>query len=946
MERRRCNGLIKPRRIEPDNHRLESKTLRSASSARKRPPNLRNPAGSLFVPWIRLPCVSFPMSDRLRSLTYLSLGLRSLGCDSAKIGGPPPFEPFHIMHPFLSQVSARLRLPVLFGIFLTRALGDGGSIDPTFQPPPIPFGVTRVALQSDGKVLVAGGMRPDASAEPKGLIRLNTDGSRDSTFDVGTGFSAAVFPQFNTLTPTDAGILVGGLFDQVNGKPHANLVRLLSTGLPDPGFSADTDGSVLSVVPIAGGKLLVAGGFKKINGIARDGLARLNADGTVDPAFSPAWGSLIVSAVRSLAVTSDGKIVVGGTFLSFSAGLSAKAVARLNADGTFDSTFTPPGLQFLTDGVTDLVLQADGKLVVIGGFQQLAGTTHRAIARLNANGTLDTTWPGSGIGTFGYEGIADIASTSDGRLIIGGAFATYNGDGPAGIARLSANGVRDLTFKKPSASSTFSISSLAIQSDGNVIIGGVFTLGSTVDSTKLLLRLLDKDAGPPPAPTISRQPAPLAVNLGATGKTLSVEASGTPPLSYQWQFNSANLPFKTDAVLSFGAIKESDAGNYRVIVTNPGGSVTSSVVALSVILPARITQGPSSRSAAVGDTVVFSVGVSGTPPFTYQWRKDFENLPGQTGSTLTLSPVSLSDAGAYTVVVENNAGGESSADAILTVAAVQPRITAQPVSQSVTLPESQLSASVLSGRQLCLSINGALAPWILRGSYCISFDGANYSSPAGGALSGGSAGTFSVHPGTAPPATLIDFARFFPDGQTATLSLLSNGIFEFNRDGLVADQNGTWQLNPPFVPPAGPSVTFAVSATGSGTLKYQWRKNGKDLPGAAGPSLTLTNLAATDAGDYTVLVSDAGGSTLSDPAHLLINAAATALVLSPKILPTGLLSLPVTTQVGKTYALERRTSLGEPAWTTAESFVGDGSVHSFQVPFNLPAAFYRVTQSP
>ena len=835
---------------------------------------------------------------------------------------------------------------LLLSVATSRALATGGSVDPTFQPAPIPFGVTRIALQSDGKVLVAGGMRPDASAEPKGFIRLNPDGSRDTGFDVGSGFNAAGFPQFNVIAPTDAGIVVGGLFDQVNGKPHANLVRLLASGLPDQAFKADADGSVLGAVPAAAGKLLVVGTFKKINGVDRNGLARLNADGSVDASFAPDWGALIVSGNRTVALTSEGKVVVGGTFLSFSAGLSAKGVARLNADGSFDATFTPPGLQSLTDAVTDLVIQPDGKMVVIGGFPQMAGVARKAIARLNANGTLDASWPGPGVGAPGSETIADIAAASDGQLYIGGAFATYNGSGPSGIARLSASGVRDLTFQKPAGSSTFSVSSLALQPDGKVVVGGVFTLGSTVDSTKLLLRLLDKDAGPPPAPTITRQPAPLAVNLGATGKSLSVEATGTPPLSYQWQFKGANLSFKTDPTLTLGPIKETDAGDYRVIVTNTGGSVTSSVVALSVILPARITQDPVGRSASVGDTVTFSAAVSGTPPFTYQWRKNFENLPGQTNSTLTISPVALIDAGGYSLVVENNAGGASSADAVLTVVASKPKITLQPVSQTVDLPEAGITASVLSGRQLCLTVNGALAPWILRGSYCIQFDGATYTSPAGGALAGASTGSFAVSQGTAPPATLIDFSRFFPDGQTATLTLLSNGIFEFNRDGLVADQNGTWQLTPPYVPPSGPSVTFTVAATGAGTLKFQWRRNGTDLPGATGASLTLSNLKVADAGDYTVLVSDGGGSTLSDPARLTVNPTAAPLVVKPILLSSGLLSLPVATQVGKTYSLERRGSLGDLTWTTSDSFAGDGSVHAFQVPLNLPAAFYRVTQSP
>lgn len=852
-----------------------------------------------------------------------------------------------------SLTSLHLWLGMLLSLPLV-AFADGGSVDPSFQPPPFTFGLSRVAVQADGKVLVVGGMKFDASNEPLGLVRLKPDGAKDPGFDIGAGFVGqttllpGVFtnvaaPQFYALVPTPAGILVGGLFDSFHGQPRTNLVRVLDSGSVDPGFVAQADNLVTAILPVAGGKLLVGGSFKKINGTARASLALLNANGSVD-AFTPNWGSLIPGAIRTLAVQADGKILVGGSVLSLVGGFSTKVVVRLNADGSVDSSFTPTGVQFTSEFASGLVVQADGKIVVIGGFGQIGGTARKGIARLNANGTFDSTWPGPGIGSLGLESADALAAAANGQLFLGGKLETYNGEASAGIARLNADGTRDATFKRPAGSSTFWVGSLAVQTDGKVLITGTFTLGS---QTTVLLRLLDKDAGPPPAPAITKQPVSLTVNLGATGKSLTVEASGAPPLGYQWQFNGVNLPSQAAATLSFlSPLRESDAGGYRVIVSNAGGAVTSSVAIVSVILPARIVTPPASLTVNVGEPAAFTFVPGGTPPFTYQWRKDSEPIPDATNAAFTIPHTKLTDIGDYTVVVQNSAAADISAAARLTVKVAKPVIKVQPLAQTVTLPETNLTATALAGRQLCLTISGALAPWITRGGYCITFTGASYASPAGGALANASAGGFAVRLGTAPPATLIDFASFFPDGQTATLTLLANGIFEFNRANLVADQNGTWTLTPPFVPPALPTVQFSVTASGDGPLGYQWFRGPQALPGQTGPTLTLNNVSVGDAGDYTVVVTNGGGSTTSEVAKLTVNAAAGPIAVKLQRQGNGELTVQTPTTVGKTYTLEQRATLAAAAWTPMGSFAGNGSPHTFAIPHGGAAAFYRVTESP
>src|SRR5262249_40764419 len=153
------------------------------------------------------------------------------------------------------------------------------------------------------------------------------------------------------------------------------------------------------------------------------------------------------------------------------------------------------------------------------------------------------------------------------------------------------------------------------------------------------------------------------------------------PLSFQWQFNGANINGATDSNLTLNNVQPTDAGNYRVVVTNSTGSVTSAVAILTVWLPPIISSQPQSRTNVVGTTAGFDAAASGTLPLSFQWRFNGANIAGATGVNLTLGPVQASDAGNYSVVVTNAAGSVTSAVAILTVW-VPPAITFQPQSRT------------------------------------------------------------------------------------------------------------------------------------------------------------------------------------------------------------------------------------------------------------------------
>ena len=119
-------------------------------------------------------------------------------------------------------------------------------------------------------------------------------------------------------------------------------------------------------------------------------------------------------------------------------------------------------------------------------------------------------------------------------------------------------------------------------------------------------------------PSITAQPTNLSV-VGGANASFSVTASGTAPLSYQWQFNGAGLAGATGTSLTLASVQPTNGGSYTVVVTNTAGSVTSAVAVLTVLVPPAITAQPTNLSVVEGANASFSVTASGTEPLSYQW---------------------------------------------------------------------------------------------------------------------------------------------------------------------------------------------------------------------------------------------------------------------------------------------------------------------------------------
>jgi uncharacterized delta-60 repeat protein len=344
-----------------------------------------------------------------------------------------------------------------------------------------------IAIQTDGKIVVGGGFTSYDGTTQNRITRLYRDGTRDTGFNIGTGF---IFTVYAIAIQTDGKILVGGSFSSYNGTTQNFITRLNSDGTRDTGFNIGTGFSgdfVNSIAIQTDGKILVGGGFTSYNGTTQNFITRLNSDGTRDTGFSIGTG--FNAGVNSIAIQTDGKIVVGGDFSSYN-GTTQNCITRLNSNGTRDTGFSI-GTGF-NNSLYEIAIQTDGKILVGGGFTSYDGTTQTNITRLNSDGTRDT---GFSIGTGFNAGVNSIAIQTDDKIVVGGGFTSYDGTTQNRITRLNSDGTRDTGFNIGTGFSGV-VQSIAIQTDGKIVIGGSFT--SYNGTTQNRITRLNSDGGSEP----------------------------------------------------------------------------------------------------------------------------------------------------------------------------------------------------------------------------------------------------------------------------------------------------------------------------------------------------------------------------------------------------------------------------------------------------------------
>jgi uncharacterized delta-60 repeat protein len=352
---------------------------------------------------------------------------------------------------------------------LAAASRRAGGVDATFDPGSGANNfVFAMARQNDGQVLIGGQFTEVNQTARNGIARLNANGSLDMTYGAGvnmTGYSGVA----SLALQADGKAVIGGLFSQVNGVARASIARLNVNGALDDSFNAgvsaaDGDAYLNIVVLQADGKPVIGGVFTGASGGMRNNIARLTSSGALDATFAPGKGAN--GEVSAIAIQpADGKVLIGGDFSAVN-DVTHRFLARLNANGSLDSAFNPE-----LNGMTlAIALQPDGKILIGGAFTLVNNVARARIARLNANGSLDTTFdPGAGAN----NEVDAIALQPDGKILVGGKFTTLGDISRARVARLNANGALDSGYD-PGGGASYTVYALAIQPDGKALIGGGF----------------------------------------------------------------------------------------------------------------------------------------------------------------------------------------------------------------------------------------------------------------------------------------------------------------------------------------------------------------------------------------------------------------------------------------------------------------------------------------
>lgn len=302
-------------------------------------------------------------------------------------------------------------------------INSDGSLDESFAPlEELNSVVHAVKVLPSGKILVAGA----GAIGYNGLIRLNADGTHDPTFlfnqTITLGTIRAIVPM-----PQGKVLLAGDVSMNVGDEYYRRVLLLNEDGTLDTGFKLGTTNAYLKALAVQADGKVITGGGTAPNGH----IARWNTDGTLDNGFDT--GSGINGVVEAVIALTDGKVLVAGNLNSYK-GTPCGKIIRLNADGSKDNSFgtgTGPNAS-----VTAMALQDDGKILIGGKFVSVDGTPSRHFARLNADGSMDPSFDvGTGVDPASAS-ILSIVLQPDGKIVFGGDFSQYNGTPRSSLVRL------------------------------------------------------------------------------------------------------------------------------------------------------------------------------------------------------------------------------------------------------------------------------------------------------------------------------------------------------------------------------------------------------------------------------------------------------------------------------------------------------------------------------
>jgi len=354
---------------------------------------------------------------------------------------------------------------ILLALNSISVLCQDGQLDPTFNPTiNTDTYINAITTQDDNKILLGGGFNS--------IIRLNEDGSTDTSFDASNSVNGIA--RFIVVQNDQKIIISGGSSYYIN--------RLNEDGSLDTSFNFSGENSISvinKVVVLDNGKIMIAGRFDKINNNLIEAVARLNSDGSLDSTFN--LNLPPITSLRDMVIQPDGKIIIIGQNDESN---QFKIFRRYLTDGTLDPTFNGDEEHY----IYGVELQQDGKIMICGTFQEYNGITQYNVARLNNDGTLDTTFVSYNLPQNGSNyTIFDVSICNDGKYIINGGFSIYNDTPSNQIAKINSNGTIDNSFNIGTGPNN-SVWETYIQEDEKILIGGIFTTYNGT-STNLIARL-------------------------------------------------------------------------------------------------------------------------------------------------------------------------------------------------------------------------------------------------------------------------------------------------------------------------------------------------------------------------------------------------------------------------------------------------------------------------
>lgn len=515
--------------------------------------------------------------------------------------------------------------------------------------PTLSFGNTVSAILPlpDGRTLVGGAFTNvifnSTIYNIDELALLDAAGNLVTTFDLNPSGAINALQ----LMP-DGGVLVAGAFTNIGGQARTRVARLTPALQIDTTWNVGTgpNNPVLCIELSANGYYL-GGSFTSFAGDStRANVCHIFADGSLDPFFTPP----VLGTINQIHRNGTG-LVVGGNFTINNpvTSTSQVGIVRLLGSGAHDTSFNST---MATSGTTvfGLVELPDGKWLA-------AGTAGR-LRRFLANGTHDTSW----LSTASHD-INALAVQRDGRILAAGNFTTIAGQSVTRVARLNANGTFDSTFAQ-GAGADGVVNTIALDALGTMHIGGAFNNYRSVARGRYALL-----NGTPLSIGIAQQPTTLTVNPSSTA-TFTVNVLATDTISYQWRkngtllVNGGDVSGATSATLSIANAEDADEANYDVVVTHNGDttSVTSASASLTVLGAPEILVSPSAVTTETGLGATFRVSARGVAPFTYQWFRgttaltDGTGIAGSSTATLTLSNLAVADSGNIVVRITNGLG--------------------------------------------------------------------------------------------------------------------------------------------------------------------------------------------------------------------------------------------------------------------------------------------------